>query len=507
MTSSGRRRPLWAVAAPLVMAAGLLLSARGVAGDALPEAIAQQLRKHRIPESTVSLVVREMDGDARGNATGNTTGNATLLRLNLDTPRNPASVIKLLTTLAALELLGPGHQWQTAYLADGVIEDGVLRGDLIFKGGGDPFLTVEKMLGDVLALRQRGLETVAGQLVIDNSRFAPAAHDRDAFDGKPQRLYNVGPDAALVNFSVTHFVIEPHGDEIRVRAEPPLAGLNIDNGIKARSGKCTSPNAGWSYQLKNADDPVGKNLTASFRGTYRTRCGSHSISHSLLPNNEYTYRLFVALWRALGGQLDGGYRVSSTPTGTPTGTPESAQLLLMRPSEPLADIITGINKFSNNVMSRQLLLTIGAELHGEPGTVAGGIGVIKNWLSANGIAMPALIMENGSGLSRKSRLSAGGLSALLKRGWDSTYRPEFISSLPLAAIDGTLRKRLNSSPLRGRARIKTGLIDGVRSMAGYVHARNNRHYSVVLMIDSGKVNFWNGNALQDAVLRWVYNQD
>ena len=507
MTSSGRRRPLWAVAAPLVMAAGLLLSARGVAGDALPEAIAQQLRKHRIPESTVSLVVREMDGDARGNATGNTTGNATLLRLNLDTPRNPASVIKLLTTLAALELLGPGYQWQTAYFADGVIEDGVLRGDLIFKGGGDPFLTVERLLGDVLALRQRGLETIAGQLVIDNSRFAPAPHDRDAFDGKAQRLYNVGPDAALVNFSVTHFVIEPHGNEIRVRAEPPLAGLNIVNGIKARSGKCTSPNAGWSYRLKNADEPVGKNLTASFRGTYRTRCGSHSISHSLLPNNDYTYRLFVALWRAMGGQLDGGYRVSSTPAGTPTDSPESAQLLLMRPSEPLADIITGINKFSNNVMSRQLLLTIGAELHGEPGTVAGGIGVIKNWLAVNGIAMPALIMENGSGLSRKSRLSAGGLSALLKRGWDSTYRPEFVSSLPLAAIDGTLRKRLNSSPLRGRARIKTGLIDGVRSMAGYVHARNNRHYSVVLMIDSGRVNFWNGNALQDAVLRWVYHHD
>ena len=503
MTSSGRRRPLWLVAAPLVMA-GLLLSARGLAGDALPEAIAQQLHKHRIPESAISLVVREMDGNARGNATSN----ATLLRINLDTPRNPASVIKLLTTLAALELLDPGHQWQTAYLADGVIEDGVLRGDLIFKGGGDPFLTVEKMLGDVLALRQRGLETVAGQLVIDNSRFAPAPHDRDAFDGKAQRLYNVGPDAALVNFSVTHFVIEPHGDEIRVRAEPPLAGLNIVNGIKARSGKCTNPNAGWSYRLKNAGEPVGKTLTASFRGTYRTRCGSHSISHSLVPNSDYTYRLFVALWRAMGGQLDGGYRVSSAPASTSTdtaaGIPESAQLLLMRPSEPLADIITGINKFSNNVMSRQLLLTLGAELHGEPGTVAGGIGVIKNWLAANGIAMPALVMENGSGLSRKSRLSAGGLSAFLKRGWDSTYRPEFVSSLPLAAIDGTLRKRLNSSPLRGRARIKTGLIDGVRSMAGYVHARNNRHYSVVLMIDSGKVNFWNGNALQDAVLRWVY---
>ena len=486
MTSSGCRRRVLSVAAVVIAVTIGLLSPGGAAGDALPKSITKLLAEYRIPASAVSLEVREM-GD-----------NTPLLSLNAQTPRNPASVIKLLTTLAALELLGPGYQWETTYLAAGTIEDGVLDGDLILRGGGDPFVTVEQVLGHVLALRQTGLETITGDLVIDNSHFAVESHDRDAFDGKTERLYNIGPDAALTNFSATRFVIEPRGDRIRVTADPPLAGLKIDNRIKPRSGKCISRNAGWSYRL----DRSGENPMVRFHGTYRTRCGTHSISRSILPNTEYTYRLFTALWRMMGGTMgdggSGGYRVSPTP--------DSAQMLLTRPSEPLADIITGINKFSNNVMSRQLLLSVGAELSDQPGSVAAGASGIRDWLSANDIAMPELVLENGSGLSRNGRASAAGLSALLAHGWGGTYRPEFLSSLPLAAIDGTMRTRLNDSPLRARARIKTGAIRGVRSMAGYVHARNDRHYSVVLLLNSGKVTYHNGNAVQDAVLRWVYRR-
>ena len=189
-----------------------------------------------------------------------------------------------------------------------------------------------------------------------------------------------------------------------------------------------------------------------------------------------------------------------------TATPQAARLLVSRPSLPLADIITGINKFSNNVMSRQLLLSLGAEVYGAPATTQSGIRVIREWLAAEGITMPKLRMENGAGLSRKSRADADGFLALLAHAWHGNYRPEFLSTLPLAAVDGTMKKRLTDSPLRARARIKTGLINGVRSMAGYVHARNGKHYAVVLMIDSSRVNFWNGNAVQDGVLKWIYKR-
>lgn len=487
MTISCRRPVLSGAAIPAVLLvmllSALLPGARGFAGDALPEPLVALLNKYRIPASQVSLLVHEMGGHG---------GRPALLSVNARAARNPASVIKLLTTLAALELLGPGYQWQTRYLAAGALADGVLRGDLILQGGGDPFLTVEQLLGHVLALRQRGLSTIAGALVVDNSRFSPAPHDRGVFDGQAERLYNVGPDAALANFSATRFVIEPRGGQIRVTAEPPLDGLKIVNQIQSRGGRCRGRNAGWSHRIERS----GGGLTAHFRGVYRRQCGRHSIARSIAPNTDYTCRLFASLWRTMGGKLDGRCRVSDAP--------QHAQLLLERPSEPLANIITGINKFSNNVMSRQLLLTVGAELSDSPGTVAAGKAGLSDWLAANDIAMPELVVDNGSGLSRKSRASAGGLSALLAHGWRSTYRPEFVSSLPLAAIDGTMRARLHKSPLRGRARIKTGLINGVRSMAGYVHARDGRHYSVVMMIDSGRVNFSNGNALQDAALRWVY---
>ena len=476
-------RTLPTLAALFTLIIGALAAGRGVADDVLPATFARLLDEHRIPPSAISIEVGAMDDQA------------VLLRYNAHIPRNPASLIKLPTTLAALELLGPGHQWHTEYLADGEIVDGVLQGDLILRGGGDPFVSVERLLGHILALRQGGLETIAGDLVIDNSGFAPRRHDRGAFDGKSQRVYNVGPDAALLNFSATRFVIEPRGGRIRVRAEPPLAGLKIVNRIESHSGRCIDADSGWSYRIERA----GGNLTARFHGSYRHRCGSHSIHRSILPNDEYAYRLFTALWRALGGEFDGGYRVRRAPGGF-----DHAQVLLRRPSEPLADVIAGINKFSNNAMSRQLLLTLGAHVSGQPGTAEAGASAIHDWLTANGVSMPDLVIDNGAGLSRKSRASAAGLWALLRHGWASTYRPEFVSSLPLAAIDGTMRKRLTDTPLRARARVKTGLINGVRNMAGYVHARNGRHYAVVMMIDSEQVNFHNGNVLQDAMLRWVY---
>ena len=498
-------RPL---AAAIILAAATTTGARAD----LPAPIAAALAEQRIPASKVSLVVRTLDDRGRG---------ATLLRHNAATARNPASVIKLLTTLAALETLGPDYRWETAYLADGAIRNGTLHGDLILRGGGDPFITVEDFLGHLLALRQTGLRRINGDLVIDNSRFAPAHHDPAAFDRQPTRSYNTAPDAALINLSATRFVVEPRGGRITARAEPPLAGLRIDNRIKALGGTCKGKGGNWSYRIARDDSARGADRRQSgarislrpirvrLQGAYRAQCGEDELIRSIVPNAEYTCRLFTALWREMGGK-SGGCRLGAAPP--------RARRLLAREGAPLADIITGINKFSNNVMTRQLLLTLAAprvdaDGDGEPdaaqpasrpATSAAGVAAIRAWLAKSGLAMPSLVMDNGAGLSRTSRASAAGLSRLLAHAWRGSYRPEFLSSLPLAATDGTMRKRLSESALRGRARIKTGLIDNIRSMAGYVHARDGRHYAVAMMIDSRRVNFWSGNAVQDAVLEWVF---
>ncbi len=448
----------------------------------LPGSISRLLDKYGIPLSAVSLDIREAASQRR------------LLSLNSTIPRNPASVMKLLTTLSALEILGPEHQWETRYWANGAISNGVITGDLILQGGGDPFITADRFRHHIWSIRQRGIHTITGDLVIDNSLFDLPAHNPADFDGRPSRLYNVGPDAALVNLSATRFVIHPMADGIIVFADPPLAGLEVKNNIQPESGKCTHRGRGWSYGVHRQ----GGKVIAAFKGKYRIRCGQYSIARSVVSNHEYTFRLFKFLWIHSGGIFNGGYRIGTTP--------ENANAITRQPSETLAEVITSINKYSNNVMSRQLLLSLDTPDAHRPATIGGARTAIRNWLSRRVAAMPDLIIDNGSGLSRKSRITAANLSTILHAGWISNYRPEFLSSLPLAALDGTMRKRLRGSAVHGRARIKTGLINGVRSMAGYVNADNNKQYTVAMMIESSSVNYRNGNAIQDAVLEWIYQR-
>lgn len=464
-----------------VVCPALLLFATTAFAHSLPDRVARLLQDYRIPVSAVSIDVRQME-----------TGRS-VLSLNSDVPRTPASVIKVLTTLAALEMLGPHYQWETRYLADGQIKQGVLHGDLVLKGGGDPFLTVEQFWGQVLDIRQRGIQTITGDLIIDNTLFRLPNHDRSAFDNEPARLYNVGPDAALVNSSATNFVIQPRDGRAIVFASPPMAGLEIENQLTLSDGKCYHPGHGWQYGIHRKNEKI----IARFKGKYRRSCDQYSFGRSIVPNLEYTYRLFAYLWTSTGGRFNGGYRVERTPS--------TARPLATHASRPLADMITGINKFSTNALARQLMLGLDAQDENKPATIEGARRAIGDWLTASNLPMPLLKLDNGSGLSRQTQITSGDLEKLLQYGWHSNFRAEFLSSLALVALDGTMKKRLVDSNLTGRARIKTGWLKGVRSMTGYVHARNGTWYSVTLIIESGSIRYKDGNRIQDALLKWVYD--
>ena len=467
--SSRRRFPVWLLVALLPIS---------TLADTLPSSISQTLKRHGIPVSDVSIEIRDIES------------NQSILSVNSNVYRNPASVIKLLTTLAAIELLGPQHQWETRYYVDGKIRDDMLVGNLILRGGGDPFLTVDRLWSHVVTLRGLGIRNITGNLIIDNTLYDIPKHDRSAFDGAPNRLYNVGPDAALVNFSANHLVIQPLAGRISVRNAPPLEGMNLISQLKPKPGKCRYKTRGWSYRVEQNMD----NIEVRFEGAYSTNCGVYSISRSLLPNNEYTYRLFKRLWIQSGGTLGGPYRVAPLP--------ENSQLLSSHSSVPLADLITSINKYSNNVMARMLFLNLDAENEDDRATLSGARDKLANWLLSNNIEIPDLYVDNGSGLSRATRITSKGIAELLDLAWQSLYRPEFLSSLPLVGLDGTMKKRLTNSSLAGRARIKTGSVKGVRSMAGYIVASDNRTYSVTVLIQSNNVTFQNGNQVQDAVLEW-----
>ena len=439
----------------------------------LPSEVADALRAARIPESAVGVVVQPVD-----------TGRP-LLEHNARQAMNPASVMKLLTTNAGLDLLGPAWTWQTGVWTDAPAVDGLLRGNLYLKGSGDPRLAIEDLWALLRKLRVRGVDRIAGDIVLDRSAFAPFPFDPAAFDNKPQRPYNVGPNALLLNFQAFNFTLAAVDGNARAILETPSEGLQFDNKLRLTPGACGSD---WKERISLRLLP-GPRL--EMNGSYGEQCGERALNLSPLSPEQHADGLIRALWRELGGKLDGRVRDGRTP--------ERAMPLVRHESAPLADIVRDINKYSNNVMARQLFLTLSGD--GAPASTERATRRLLDWLNARGLAFPELVVDNGSGLSRSERIAAGSLNRLLLDAWRNPVMPELIASLPLAGVDGTMKKRLNGSPAVGRAHIKTGTLDGVKSAAGYALDGDGRRYAVTFLINDPRAAA--GGPAIDALLTWV----
>ncbi|MFN2646373.1 MAG: D-alanyl-D-alanine carboxypeptidase/D-alanyl-D-alanine-endopeptidase [Burkholderiales bacterium] len=447
-------------------AASFKLCAQG-----LPAKVNQALRAAGVPPSAVSAWVQDV-ASARAS-----------LAANAATPRNPGSAMKLVTTLAALDLLGPTYRWKTEAYLDGE--------DLVLRGRGDPKLNYESFWMLLRSLRGRGLRELRGDVVLDRSYFAPAQYP--PFDSEAFRPYNVTPDALLVNFKSLRFTFIPEPDKgVRIYAEPALPGLEILNTLKIAAGTCPDGNRAFRelVQAEFHSHPP----SASFVGTYPFSCGERELNVALHEPQDYVAAMIRQLWTEMGGTWTGSVREG---TVSPT-----ARLVYVHESEPLAEIVRDINKFSNNVMARQLFLTLGAEMAGAPARAEDAARVIREWVAAKKIRAPELVLENGSGLSRLERISAEHLGALLIAAWRSNVMPEFIASLPIVAADGTMKKRLKSEQVAGNAHIKTGLLSDARAVAGYVLDRQGRRQVVVMI--ANHPNAPQTDAAMDAFLESVY---
>ena len=403
-----------------------------------------------------------------------------------------SSVMKLVTTYAALELLGPAFRWKTEAYLDGARRADVLEGNLVLRGYGDPKLTYESFWLLLRGLRGRGLREIRGDVLLDRSYFAPVAGAR--IDDEVFRPYNVLPDALLVNFKSLRFTFVPESDSGRVRifAEPALPGLEIVNALRLAEGACPEGRA-FRDLIQASFDSLPR-PRAAFTGRYPLSCAERDLNVALFAPEEYVAGMVRQLWAEMGGSWQGAVREGRAPPG--------ARPLLVQESQPLAEIVRDINKFSNNVMARQLYLTLAAELGGAPAQGENAFRAIRQWLAAKNIAAPELVMENGSGLSRAERVSASTLAAILRAAWRSAVMPEFVASLPLVAADGTMRRRLRGEGVAGNAHIKTGLLTDARSIAGYVQDRNGERHVVVMMVNHP--NAPQAGAALDALLNWTY---
>ena len=451
---------------------------------ALPAPLDRILRAHNLPESAVSVLVQK--ADAR----------QPVLALNIDAPRNPASTIKLVTTYAALEILGPTHRWRTEAYALGPVVGGVLDGDLLLKGYGDPYLVEEEMWKFAGELRRRGLQRITGRLLIDDSHYAPVTRDAGAFDGQPLRLYNVQPNALMVNFKAFTFTFAPRADGggVLIRSNPALPNLEIVNQLKLVRSKCRGV---LSAVRMATPDPTHPNRIV-FSGNYPTGCGEQSLPRTAMDPASYAYGLFKAVWQQWGGTLDGGVAAGVKPAG--------ARPYATWYSPPLAELIRPLNKWSNNVMADAMLYGLAAESFPPPLAPAQGAAVIKAWLAKAGIADEGFFMENGSGLSRVTRISARTMTGVLLHAWKSPFMPEYLASLSLAGLDGTMRNRFRHAPEAGRMHLKTGHLNDVAAVAGYVLSASGETYVVTLLVNHSTANHGGGGALINALLRWTYER-
>ena len=455
---------------------------RAHADPGLPPPVLQALRDAGVPISASGAYVQEV-GSANPS-----------LRHNAGVPMNPASVMKLLTTSAALDLLGPAHTWKTEALVASTPADGVLAGDLYLRGSGDPKLTIDALWLWLREMRARGLREIRGDIVLDRSLFELGTPDPGEFDGQPLRAYNVIPDAMLLNFKAQQLTFVPEAQRVAVLVEPPLAPLDVLSLVKPIDGGCDNWRGGLRYDLATHGGRARLTLT----GTYPTSCGEKTWSLAPLDRRDYADALVRELWRELGGSIGGRVRDGAVPA--------AARLFSTHESPPVADQIRDINKWSNNVMARQLFLTLGAAAGHAPVREADGEAAIRAWLKSRDLSMPELVLQNGSGLSRRERISAESLGRLLLFAWASPTMPEFISSLPVFGVDGTLKKRGNDNGnnASGRAHLKGGTLDGVRCVAGYVLDRSGRRHVVVWLVNHA--NSGATRAAQDALVDWVVNR-
>ena len=410
-----------------------------------------------------------------------------------DVQRNPASTMKLLTTLIALDELGPAYRWKTEVYARGKIEDGVLDGDLLLKGYGDPFLVTERIWQLQRDIRRAGVVHVKGDLLIDASWFDVEAHDPAAFDNQPLRSYNVAPNAMLMNFKSVRYWFQPDADGgVAVTLDPPLANLAVDNRLRIAAGACRGFQRGIAVSMNAAWDSV------TFSGRFPSGCRRYALNRTALNHAQFAFGAFVALWRESGGTFAGGWHHDTVLEGE--------RPLLTFHSLPLHDVISRVNKHSNNVMARQLVYTMAAEESGTVGTAAGGNAIVRRWLHENGLDGCCLKMQNGSGLSRDARATAAAMTAMLRFAWQQPYMPEFISSLSLSGLDGTMRRKFDYGGLTGLAHLKSGSMDHVSALAGYLHARSGKRYAVVSMINHSGVHRGIGDEVHEALLRWLSEQ-
>jgi serine-type D-Ala-D-Ala carboxypeptidase/endopeptidase (penicillin-binding protein 4) len=467
-----------------------VLSQYGWASSSLPPEISKLLRESNLPEDALGTVVfRLSDGK-------------TIISHGAEKPMQPASTMKVLTAIVGLDRLGPAYRSRAELRSDGKIENGVLRGDLLLRGLGNPDFNWEDFQRMLQTLANRGVKTIDGNLIVDRNFFQPARLDIGVppFDETPEFRYNVIPDALMLNMNLAEFNIETNAERFLIRLTPALERVSVISNMTLIEGACEKWEDGW--KIPTTVKAENGEIRVYLNGTFPKNC-AQSVNISVIDRADYVDRLFRVTWQRLGGSFTGAVIEAKMPeTAQPAVT--LPKLLTQHLARPLAEVTRNINKTSDNAITRMVLLTLGTLDTTTTGTsLQKGEAEIRAWLKARGINDQGLVIENGSGLSRLERISPAQLAAVLNAASKSKWAPELLSSLPIVGVDGSMRNRLKDSPAAELARIKTGSLRDVAAVAGYVTDASGQMYVVAAMINHPKAISAGGRGILDALLDWV----
>ena len=443
-------------------------------GNSIPHGLAQRISHIPLTKNNYSIFIQS------------TNDSVPIASWKAHTKRSPASVIKLLTTYASLLELGYDYRFETKFYHTGTLKNGILRGDFIVQASGDPTLKTRDVDEIVENMKSNGIQRITGNLVIDRTIFKVSSRNNSGFDNNIYSPYNAMPDAMMFNQRKSTLCITAHGKRISINKDIPDSSYKVVNKLKSVKGSCRGKRAWPRLSIKNN--------TMTFSGKISRNCGNRKICKVITKPHLSFYYTLKKKMKQQGITIKGILRLKATP--------KKAQYLFSHHSAPLEEIISITAKKSNNVFARQLLLTVGTTQYPKPSTRAKGRKAIEKILNRHAILEKGkTFIENGSGLSRTSKLTAQSLGNLLNHGYQ-TYGQRWMDTLSIAGMDGTIRRRFKNSSVFGRAWMKTGTIRRVANIAGYVEGISGERYVVVVLVND-RYSARYGRRLANTVIEWV----
>ena len=442
----------------------------------MPLQIQNFVNKSGIPSKDISIYIKELESEK------------VIASLNSSTTRKPASVIKVMTTYSTLLKLGFNYRWPTEFYANGSIGAGVLNGNLVVKGYGDPTLAKKHIASIVKKIKNSGVRRITGDIIIDRSYFNVGNKNSSNFDKYTYSPYNAMPDAMMFNERTSTVCITPKKKSASKSINDP--SYSVVNQIKYVNTACKGK---YSWIGSRVDMSSG-NPKLILNGKLSKNCGTRKVCKVITKPYKAFYHALRNALRKNSISVGGGFRLAKVPKGS--------KLLFTHYSQTLEKIISKTAKKSNNLYARQLMLHLGAKVYGAPATLNKGRKAIKYILKRyNALASSKLYIENGSGLSRSSNVTAEIFSYMFQSAY-SRYGQRWMNTLSIGGKDGTIRKRFRGSPASNHSWMKTGTLNRVKNIGGYVKNRSGKLYTVVILVNT-KVGRWKASHLQNKIINWI----